>query len=184
MCKDHRHVQMAELVASWSKDPSTKVGAVITRPDGTIASVGYNGFPRGVGDDAARLIDRETKYALTIHAEVNAVLNAHERLDGCTAYVTHPPCVACACVLIQAGVKVVKYKKPDQDLLSRWGASIDRALSILKEANVLTEEIVLQPLAQLPEDLRQALSPRYFGVPVDVQPGVLPKGGGHFRLVP
>jgi len=43
-----RFFAMADLVGSWSKDPSTKVGAVIIRPDRTIASVGYNGFPRGV----------------------------------------------------------------------------------------------------------------------------------------
>ena len=141
MNNDYRHGQMARMVSGWSKDPSTKVGAVIIRPDDTIASVGYNGFPRGIADGDDRLNDRETKYALTIHAEVNAILNAHERLDGCTMIVTHPPCVSCACVAIQAGIKTIKYKKPDLDLLSRWGASIDRALGILAEAGVATEEI-------------------------------------------
>ena len=43
-----RFLEMARLVSGWSKDPSTKVGAVIVRPDKTIASVGYNGIAIGV----------------------------------------------------------------------------------------------------------------------------------------
>ena len=47
---DRRFLALAEHVADWSKDPSTKTGAVIVRPDRTIASMGYNGFPRGMAD--------------------------------------------------------------------------------------------------------------------------------------
>jgi len=54
-----RYVNLAEYIAQWSKDPSTKTGSVIVRPDNTIASVGYNGFPRGIEDKADLLYNRE-----------------------------------------------------------------------------------------------------------------------------
>jgi dCMP deaminase len=133
---DERFLRLAETVASWSKDPSTKVGCVITRPDNTIASVGYNGFPRHVRDRPSDLEDRAKKYAMTVHAELNAVLNAHERLDGCTAYVTHPPCSQCAAVLIQAGVAEVISRHPSEDLLRRWGEQLKLADTMLVEAGV------------------------------------------------
>jgi dCMP deaminase len=136
-----RFVEMAEMVAGWSKDPSTKVGCVITRSDRTVASVGYNGFPRGCRDSDDILNDREEKYERMIHAEVNAILNAHEQLRGCNVYLTHPPCSRCAGVLIQSGIAKVIYKKPSEDLLSRWGESIQRATGLLKEARVEVIEL-------------------------------------------
>jgi len=65
---DRRFLEMAGLVASWSKDPSTQVGAVIVRPNKTIVSVGYNGFPRAVRDDQSLYQDRPTKLMRTVHA--------------------------------------------------------------------------------------------------------------------
>ena len=133
---NERYLSMAALVASWSKDPSTQVGAVITRPNNTVVSVGYNGFARGVDDSPDRLADRDVKLACTIHAEMNAILNAREGLDGCTIFVTHPPCGNCAASIINVGIREVKYKRPNQDLLSRWGESIGRALGMFREAGV------------------------------------------------
>ncbi len=93
---DDRFLNLAKFVAEWSKDPSTKVGAVIVRPDRTVASVGYNGFPRGVLDHVDRYSDRDTKYAMVVHAENNALINARQSLEGCTLYVTPlPPCTQC-----------------------------------------------------------------------------------------
>lgn len=138
---DGRFIQQAELVASWSKDPSTKVGAVIVRPNNTVASVGYNGFPRGVDDSPDRLANREEKLSLTIHAELNAILNAREDLTGCSIYVTHPPCVQCACAIKQAGIEQVIYKKPTPDLVARWGPSLERALKVMDEAGLVFEEV-------------------------------------------
>jgi len=79
---DRRFLEMARLVSSWSKDPSTKVGSVVVRPDKTVASVGFNGFPRGVADTEARLCDRGEKLDLIVHAEINALSVAHESLSG------------------------------------------------------------------------------------------------------
>lgn len=103
-----RFFDLADLVGSWSKDPSTRVGAVIIRPDRTIASVGYNGFPRGVLD---RYTTREDKLLRTVHAEANAILTAREPLHGYTIYVTPlHPCANCAGLIIQAGIKTVHFE--------------------------------------------------------------------------
>jgi dCMP deaminase len=132
---DERFLKMAEETASWSKDPSTKVGCVIVKDDLTIAGVGFNGFPRGMVDNEELYANREVKYSRTIHAEVNAVLNSSTTED-CTAYVTAPPCTACALVLIQAGIRRVVCKRPSADLLSRWKHSIDKTKGFFAEVEV------------------------------------------------
>jgi dCMP deaminase len=136
-----RFLSLAEEVASWSKDPSTKVGCVIVDPDtNRVMGVGYNGFPRGMCDHKELYEDRETKYSRTIHAEVNAVLNSSRTVD-CCAYVTAPPCTSCALILIQAGIRSVVSIKPSDDLLSRWGASIEQTKGFFAEVEVEYEEI-------------------------------------------
>ena len=102
----NRFLDMAELVASWSKDPSTKVGAVIVRPDRTVASMGYNGFPRGVLDSHSRYTDRETKYQMVVHAEANAIVTGGD-VRGMTLYATLFPCCECAKLIIQAGIETL-----------------------------------------------------------------------------
>lgn len=137
---DARFLSLAFHIGSWSKDPSTQVGCVIVRPDRTVASVGYNGFPRGVDDADVRLNDRDTKYAMTVHAEMNAVVTARESLSGYTAYV-HPfqPCSTCAASLIQAGVVRVVAPLPTPEQLERWGDSMAIAQTMLEEAGVSLE---------------------------------------------
>ncbi|AMQ66003.1 dCMP deaminase [Stenotrophomonas phage vB_SmaS-DLP_6] len=105
---DMRFAQLAKLVSLWSKDPSTKVGSVIVRPDKTIASVGFNGFPKGVPDTPEWYEDREIKYKLVKHAEENAILFSQESLEGYTLYVYPlPPCSQCAGDIVQRGIKRV-----------------------------------------------------------------------------
>lgn len=138
---DLRFLGLARETASWSKDPSTKVGAVIVDPDTLrIMGVGFNGFPRGMCDHKELYNDRETKYSRTIHAEVNAVLNS-QRTEGCTAYVTAPPCCNCALVLIQSGINRVVVSKPTSDLLSRWGEQIKKTQGFFAEVEVEYEEV-------------------------------------------
>jgi dCMP deaminase len=79
---DGRFLDLAVFVGDWSKDPSTKVGAVLVRPDRTIAGLGFNGFPRGVLDHPERYDDRPTKYEMVVHAEMNALLSSRESLEG------------------------------------------------------------------------------------------------------
>ncbi len=105
-----RFAEMATHVASWSKDPSTKVGCVIVDDDNVVLSAGYNGLPRKVRDLDERM-ERPAKYLWTSHAEENAVAQAARKgvaLQGSIAYVTHHPCSRCARSLIQAGVSCVR----------------------------------------------------------------------------
>ena len=85
----------AEAVSKRSRDPSTKVGCVIVRPDKSFAAVGYNGFPRGMEDRDEWYAEREEKYDRVVHAEMNALAAMKETAKGCTVYVTHPPCKEC-----------------------------------------------------------------------------------------
>lgn len=139
---DLRFLKQAEETASWSKDPSTKVGCVIVDPDkNRIAGVGFNGFPRGMCDHKELYEDRETKYSRTIHAEVNAVLNSSGSLEGMTAYVTTPTCNNCALVLIQSGISRVVCKAPTPDYASRWAESISKTKGFFAEVEIEYEEM-------------------------------------------
>ena len=131
---DTRMLQLAALTATWSKDPSTKVGAVITDGANRVVSQGYNGLPRGVSDDPAILADRDEKLRRTIHAEMNAVLFAGRSVAGCTIYVTHPPCARCAAVLIQSGIARVVHA--DRALRPDWAADLASARSMFAEAGI------------------------------------------------
>lgn len=132
-----RFLAMADLVASWSKDPSTKIGAVIVRPDRTVASVGYNGFPRRCDDSAELYEDRALKYQRVVHAELNAILSAREPLHGYAMYVSMPTCGPCAGAIIQAGIRVVIHREPTVELRARWGESFVISEQMFSEANVL-----------------------------------------------
>ena len=130
---DVRFLQMATFVSSWSKDPSTQVGAVIADKDNRMIGLGYNGFPRGVVDDH-RLQDREQKYKLVIHAEENAILNSTATTHGCTIFSSHPPCLHCAGMLKQAGIARVVFEEPTGAFKSRW--NLDETLNYLKELEI------------------------------------------------
>ena len=133
---DQRYVDMAEFVAQWSKDPSTKTGAVVTI-DGLVTAVGFNGLPRGIADTEERLNNRDLKYKLIVHCERNAVLSAHRSVVGSTLYTwPFPSCSTCAAMMIQAGVKRHVAPKVPDHLLERWGEDIDLAMAIYKEAGV------------------------------------------------
>lgn len=132
---------MAKHVAKLSKDPSTKVGAVIFDEKRRLVSAGYNGFARGVIDKPERLLDRETKYKLTLHAEKNAIMFATGSLDGATIVVTHPCCAQCAALVIQSGIKHVLWPRPSKDFMSRWADEYAYALAQFKEASVEVMEV-------------------------------------------
>ena len=106
---DIRFIKLAKEVSTWSIDPSTKVGCVLVK-NKRVISTGYNGFPKNIRDNFDRLMDREQKYEITVHAEVNAVTTAALHgvsTEGSTAYITLMPCSRCASVLINAGVTAV-----------------------------------------------------------------------------
>lgn len=111
---DYRFMDIAQQVSTWSKDPSTKVGAVLVR-DRRILATGYNGFPRGIADDE-RLHDREKKYQLIVHAEMNVLMNAVEggiSTKGADLYVYGlPPCTECTKNMLQTGLATIIMYNP------------------------------------------------------------------------
>jgi dCMP deaminase len=133
-----RMLKLARHIASWSKDPSTQVGAVITDAAHRILSVGYNGFPRGVPDE--NLDDRDHKYAQIVHAEMNAILFAGVPLKGATLYVwPMPPCSRCAGPIIQSGIgRVVSPPAPE-----RWADACGIGRKMLYDAGVITHTVYL-----------------------------------------
>lgn len=138
---DARFLRLAFEVAGWSKDPSTKVGAVLVDADRRVIGLGFNGFPRGVDDSSYRLNDRPRKYLRTVHAEANAVLNAVASTKGATAYVTHHPCAQCAGVLIQAGAVRIVCPYPEGGFAERFEESILTSREMLHEANVTLDYV-------------------------------------------
>lgn len=135
---DKRFLELAKLVGSWSKDPSTQVGAVIVDENNRIVSLGYNGFPRRV-EDNDRLLDREEKYDIIVHAEVNALMFANKSVERCTLY-TWPfqPCSRCAGLIIQSGIKrVVSVVQHDK----RWEKNFKIARQLFDESGIILELI-------------------------------------------
>jgi len=149
MIWNQRYLNIAKQIASWSKDPSTKVGAVIVGDKNQIISQGYNGFPRGFKDSLDRLYNRETKYKFTIHAEANALYNALYNgvsVNGTTIYVHGlPVCVECAKAIIQSGIKRVVYDSLPKE---NWKQSNEDALKLFSEAGV---DVVYEELEELKE---------------------------------
>ncbi len=134
---DMRFLDMAKLVASWSKDPSTQTGSVIVDPWNRVLSVGFNGFPQRIEDDE-RLHVRETKYEMIVHCEVNALIFARGDIQGCTLY-TWPfmACSRCAAIVIQAGIR--RHVAP-VNYDARWAKSFELSIQLFREADV---ELVL-----------------------------------------
>lgn len=154
---DIRFLQVAELVSSWSKDPSTKCGAVITRHEWDfrtnkwvkapyIVSTGYNGFPAGCDDHEDIYARRELKLARVVHAEQNAIIAAKQDLTNCTIYTwpsgIGPSCDRCSAHIIQAGItRVVHLYSEEGTFNERWAEANQRGLDMYKEACVQVVQI-------------------------------------------
>ena len=143
---DKRFIDVANMVATWSKDPGTKCGAVLVSERRIIAT-GYNGFPQGIEDHNSRYVNRETKLALTVHAEVNAILNAAKngaKTENATLYITWPPCVRCATAIIQAGV--TRVVRPHLSTApERWVDSFAKGGKLMIEAGILVDPFTPEP---------------------------------------
>jgi len=137
---DLKFLELAALVATWSKDPHIKVGAVVVNTEDTREYyTGYNGFPRGVEDNPEMYLDKKIKHPLTIHAEMNAILNAQRRLEGYTMYTTRFPCIRCAMATVQSGVTTIVTPYPE---------------SIQMQKHSTEYELTLRTLSNLHYDLR------------------------------
>ena len=144
---DQRYLKLAYEVAQWSKDPSSKIGAVTVGAKGQVLSQGFNGLPRGLKDSFTRLHDRETKYKFVVHAEMNAIYNATYNgtsLDGSTLYVYGLPiCSECAKGVIQVGIKRVVM--PNQKIEGKWLDSWLTSMNFFDEAGIDFDFIDFDP---------------------------------------
>lgn len=135
---DKRWLAMAAFIAGWSKDPSTKAGAIITENQVNLVSMGYNGLPQSMQDRVEYLNNRDEKYSRIVHAEINALLfSGRPNLRGCTLYV-HPflCCERCAVLVAQAGIERVVAPRPMPDKEERWGASFKKSREYFLECGV------------------------------------------------
>ena len=141
---DNRFMQMADLVSTWSScfQENRKVGAVIVR-DKRILTTGYNGAPAGVETCVGRgeclrkklNVESGTRHEIcyAVHAEQNAIAQAAKlgiSLEGATLYCTHQPCVICAKMIINSGIKRIVYRQgyPDEfsmQLLNESGVTVE-----------------------------------------------------------
>lgn len=142
---DTRFIILADYIAQWSKDPNTKIGAVVVHDQTRqILSTGYNGMARGVDDDVPERSSREEgeKYYWYGHGERNAIYNAARygiRLVDSSIYLNcGVPCCDCAIAIIQAGVKkvVCKTGNPTGVTNSKWDAHATRSKVMFAEAGV------------------------------------------------
>lgn len=137
---DKIFLEIAQKISLISKDPSTKVGSVLVK-DSRILAQGYNGFCSNYPDNYD--IPREKKMGITIHSEINAILNAAKngaKVDGATIYITEPPCSNCASALINAGIVRVVYPK-NYTLGKNWNYSIGLSKELFSACNIETKEL-------------------------------------------
>ncbi|MBT5410406.1 MAG: dCMP deaminase family protein [Phycisphaerae bacterium] len=134
---DTRFLELSESIATWSKDPSRGVGAVIVSPMKQVLATGYNGLPRGVEDHPERL-ERPVKYDLIVHAEMNAIIQCARNGTtpvGATMYSSFSPCIHCTLSIVQAGIaRVVTRAIAEGD--AHWNESLEKSISMLKEVGI------------------------------------------------
>lgn len=135
---DEAYLRMAEVWSSLSTARRKKVGCLIIK-DGAIISDGYNGTPSGFNNNCEyedpKSFDGEliTKPEV-LHAESNAITKlakSTQSSQGATMYATISPCLDCAKLIIQAGIKRVVYKS--------WYRNND-GITLLKEANIKVDK--------------------------------------------
>lgn len=140
------YMNVALAMSKKSKDPSTKVGAVLVRPDMKMASIGFNGFPRRMKDNPQYLSDpafRAHKLKRMVHAEINAIhLCETTATDGYHMVVTRHPCGDCALQIACTGVTDVWYLE-DDDYEKRWAESVADARQIFEEVGIAIHVVTL-----------------------------------------
>jgi dCMP deaminase len=139
---DEYFLSIAETVAKKSKDPSTKTGCVIVDKNKRVVSLGYNGTIQGADESKMTLKERPMKYYFAIHSEMNALIFAHQDLEGCTLYNHIATCENCLKYCLQAGIKRFVYKE-----LRVHSLSTDPKHSM---ANVETDEAIIRLLSSMP----------------------------------
>lgn len=147
---DEYFMGIAIFTSLRSKDPNSKVGAVIVNEQNRIVGTGYNGFPAGA-DESLMPWKREgewleTKYPYVVHAEANAILNAttHD-LKGAKIYTTLFPCNECAKFIAQKNITEVIYLSDKYK-----GHDFHKAAELIfKSKGIKTRKLKMSPLPEL-----------------------------------
>ena len=132
---DKRYLRMAEIWAENSYCQRRQVGCLVVK-DKRIISDGYNGTPSGFENVCEDENNITKPYVL--HAEANAITKlarSHNNSDGATLYVTDSPCIECAKLIIQSGIKRVVYAETYR---------LDDGLKLPKRANIETVLLEVQ----------------------------------------
>lgn len=135
---DHRFMELARHIGSWSKDKSRQVGCVVVGTGNFVLTIGYNGFPRRIDDEQEHRHQRPAKYLWTEHAERNAIYAAARNgtpLSGAKMYLPWFPCVDCARAIVQAGIVELIAIRPDTND-PQWGKDFIVSQELLDEAGV------------------------------------------------
>lgn len=149
MSWESKFISLCDHISSWSKDTSTKVGAVITNRRNKILSIGYNGLPIGVNDDPDIYPDRHQrpeKYQWYSHAEENAIASAAEMgvsLKGAKIYCNYLPCCNCARMIIQSGITEVVFQHADVNSAKNsesWQKSKEVTIKMFNESKVIVRQ--------------------------------------------
>jgi dCMP deaminase len=145
-----RFLNMAQQVSLWSKDRSTKVGAVVVK-DRRVVATGYNGFPEGVNDLVEERHGRPAKYLYTEHAERNCVFQAARQgvsLEGATLYLNYAPmpCADCTRAVIQSGIDRIVTSTVEFPGISKemWDGHFKASKEMLEEAGI---EVIAVPMS-------------------------------------
>lgn len=143
---DSYFLDVCDAISRRSKDPNTKLGAVIVGPAHEIRSTGYNSFPRGIRDDVPERFERPEKYLWIEHAERNAICNAARAgtaTEGCTIYVEIMPCMDCARAIVQAGIQevVISAERMAQYSSEYYDAHFGIVEVLFKEAGVAIRRV-------------------------------------------
>lgn len=137
---DVRFLEICKLISTWSKDPSTKIGAIAVNPERRILAQGYNGFPSGAKDRLLDYDDRETKYRMVIHAESNIIYNAcrfRVGLELSTIYVYGMyPCPECVKALSQVGIARIVFQVGQSKNTEQWKGLFGTSRQILHELGI------------------------------------------------
>lgn len=141
---DQRYINLAREVGTWSKDPSTKVGAVLVRPNNSVASTGFNGFPPGYDDSPDLYLDRGYKYQHVIHAEENAIKFFGQTAEGFTLYTSFPCCPDCVEKAGKAGVSrivcpALNTEGRNLEWVDEWKQRIRRSLAVAAQYGIVME---------------------------------------------
>jgi len=125
------YMDTAKVFAELSHARRLHVGAIVVKDD-RIISIGYNGMPSG-WDNCCETVDNTTKPEV-LHAETNAIAKlarSTESGDGAAMFITHSPCIECAKLIYQSGIKEVYYGNDYRD---------DAGIEFLKKSGISVEK--------------------------------------------